>query len=395
MEFELYTILRLIWWLLLGVLLIGFAVMDGFDLGVASMLHYVGRKDSERRVVINTIGPVWEGNQVWFLLGGGAIFAAFAPLYALSFTGFYTAMMLIIFALILRPVGFKFRSKINNPKWRATWDIGLFLGGLIPALVAGVAVGNVILGVPFGISPEDSSRLLYDYKLGNLFYLLFNPNGFFIFTLLTGLTSVTMCLMQGGNYLALKTEGTISKRAATAGRFGNIVTLALFVLCGLLIATVIKGYTTDPDNMRRLSQLPSMQWGFVETERKAGAWMANYSRYPLFLLPPILAVLGMASSYLFNKREAFGKAFIASSVAIFGIISTVGTAIFPFLLPSSTYPKDSLTIWNASNSEGTLFVMTICALIFVPIVLAYTSWVYYELRGKVTEKEILSDGQSY
>ncbi len=391
MEFELYTALRLIWWFLLGVLLIGFAIMDGFDLGVASMLPYVGRSDTERRVVINTIGPVWEGNQVWLLLGGGAIFAAFAPLYALSFTGFYPAMLLILVALILRPVGFKFRSKVQDAKWRNIWDASLFIGGIIPALVCGVAVGNVILGVPFALDPTSTTTVLYDHSKGHLFYLLFNPNGFFVFTLLTGLVSVGMCLMQGGNYLALKTEGQISERAAKAGRFGGLIALALFLLCGLMVATVIKGYVVLNDVVNWDSQ----QFGLLDVEHKAGAWLNNYALYPYFMLAPALAILGMLLSYIWNKKRAFGKAFIASSVGVFGIVSTAGTGVFPFLLPSSTSPADSLLVWNASNSEKTLLTMTICAIIFVPIILLYTSWVYHKLRGTVTEQDVLSDGQSY
>ncbi len=393
MEFELYTILRLIWWFLLGVLLIGFAIMDGFDLGVASMLHYVGRNDGERRVVINTVGPVWEGNQVWLLLGGGAIFAAFAPLYALSFTGFYPAMLLILAALILRPVGFKFRSKVQDPAWRGFWDIALALGGFVPALVCGVAVGNVILGVPFAMDPTSTTTVLYDHSKGHLFYLLFNPNGYFVFTLLAGLVSVGMCIMQGGNYLALKTEDVIQERAAQAGRLGGLLALALFVICGIMAATVIKGYVVS--NLSEVATWPSQQFGLLEVERKAGSWMNNYAQYPFFILAPVLAILGMLLSFFWNRSKAYGKAFIASSVGIFGIVSTAGTAIFPFLLPSSTSPEDSLLVWNASNSENTLLVMTICAAIFVPIVLLYTAWVYNALRGTITEKDVLSDGQSY
>ncbi len=393
MEFELYTVLRLIWWLVLGILLIGFAIMDGFDLGVASMLPYVGRNDVERRVVINTIGPVWEGNQVWLLLGGGAIFAAFAPLYGLSFSGFYPAMLLILFALILRPVGFKFRSKVENTKWRNTWDTALFIGGFVPALVCGVAVGNVILGVPFAVDPTDPATVLYNHSQGHLFYLLFNPNGFFVFTLLTGLVSVGMCLMQGGNYLALKTEGQISQRAATAGRFGGLMALVLFLLCGLLVAVAIKGYTLL--NEADVRSWPSQQFNLLEVEHKTGAWMDNFTKYPFFIIAPALAIGGMLLSYIFNRAQAFGKAFMASSLGIFGIVSTAGTAIFPFLLPSSTNPEASLLVWNASNSQKTLLTMTIFAVIFVPIILAYTAWVYNVLRGTITENDVVSDGQSY
>ena len=202
-----YETLRLIWWVLLGVLLIGFAIMDGFDLGVAALLPFVGRSDTERRVLINTIGPVWEGNQVWFILGGGAIFAAWPPLYAVSFSGFYLAMFLVLAALILRPVGFKFRGKLADPRWRAVWDTALFIGGVVPALVFGVAVGNVLQGVPFFF--DDSLRATYTGGLLGLF----NP-----FALLCGVVSLAMLVMQGGAFLALKTEAPDrDTRGAKAG----------------------------------------------------------------------------------------------------------------------------------------------------------------------------------
>ena len=197
-----YATLRLIWWLLLGILLIGFAVMDGFDLGVATLLPAVARTDEERRIVLNVIGPVWEGNQVWLILGGGAIFAAFPPLYAVSFSGFYIAMFLILVALILRPVGFKFRSKVPDPRWRAVWDWALFASGLVPSLVFGVAMGNVLLGVPFHF--DDTLRVYYE---GGLFGLL-TP-----FALLCGLVSVAMLLMHGAGMLAMKTSGAVAARA--------------------------------------------------------------------------------------------------------------------------------------------------------------------------------------
>ncbi len=199
--------------------------------------------------------------------------------------------------------------------------------------------------------------------------------------------------MQGGNYLALKTEGVIQKRAAKAGQIGGLLALILFLFCGIMIATMIKGYIVG--NLNEAMTWPSQQFGLLEIERKAGGWMENYGKYPFFILAPVLAILGMVLSFLWNRSEAFGKAFIASSIGIFGIVSTAGTAIFPFLLPSSSSYADSLLIWNASNSESTLLVMTICALIFVPIVLIYTAWVYNALRGTITEKDVLSDGQSY
>jgi cytochrome d ubiquinol oxidase subunit II len=198
-----YEILRLIWWLLLGTLLIGFSVMDGFDLGAAMLLPFVARTDKERRLVINTIGPVWEGNQVWLILGAGAIFAAWPILYAVAFSGFYLAMFLALAALILRPVSFKFRSEIENPRWRTFWDYALFISGVVPALIFGVAVGNALRGVPFRF--DDTLRMTYE---GDLFGLL-NP-----FALLCGLVSCAMLVMHGGAYLALKADQPVADRAA-------------------------------------------------------------------------------------------------------------------------------------------------------------------------------------
>src|SRR5450631_3014377 len=217
-----YQTLRIIWWLLLGILLIGFAVMDGFDLGVGMLLPFIGRSDTERRVVINTIGPVWEGNQVWLILGGGAIFAAWPALYAASFSGFYLAMMLVLGALILRPVGFKFRSKMPGARWRASWDWALFAGGAVPALVFGVAMGNLVEGVPFSFDSE----LRATYAFG-LFDLL-NP-----FALLCGMVSIAMLLTHGAVYLSVKSDGAVARRARAISRFAALAWLLLFALAGL------------------------------------------------------------------------------------------------------------------------------------------------------------------
>src|ERR1700728_4862914 len=226
-----YEMLRLIWWALLGILLIGFAVMDGFDLGTAMLLPFVGRTDAERRVAINTVGPVWEGNQVWLILGGGAIFAAWPTLYAVAFSGFYLAMFLVLCALIVRPVAFKFRSKLPDPIWRSIWDWALFVGGLVPALVFGRAFGNMLEGVPFRF--DETMRMTYE---GTLFGLL-NP-----FALLCGLVSVAMLTMHGGAYLAVKASPPVSDRAAVFARRAAIVLIALFAVAGLWVALFVGGY---------------------------------------------------------------------------------------------------------------------------------------------------------
>src|ERR1700761_2226486 len=222
-----YEILRLIWWALLGVLLMGFAVMDGFDLGTAALLPFVARTDTERRIAINTVGPVWEGNQVWFILGGGSIFAAWPTLYAASFSGFYLAMFLVLATLILRPVGFKFRGKVDAPHWRRFWDWALFAGGVVPALVFGVAFGNLFLGVPFGFD----SDLRFHSQITLL--SLLNPFG-----LLVGLVSLSMIVMHGAAWLNLKTEGTVQARARAVLPFAALAFVLLFIAAGLWLAGV-------------------------------------------------------------------------------------------------------------------------------------------------------------
>jgi cytochrome d ubiquinol oxidase subunit II len=375
-----YEILRLLWWAVLGVLLIGIAVMDGFDMGAAMLLPFVGKTDMERRIVINTVGPVWEGNQVWLILGGGAIFAAWPPLYAVAFSGFYLAMLLLLGALILRPVGFKYRSKLANPRWRSIWDLALFLGGLVPALVFGVAFGNVLQGVPFRF--DETLRMTY---AGTLFDL-FNP-----FALLCGLVSVAMLTMHGAAYLACKTENPIRGRVQSIGTVAALTTVALFALGGFWAArldgyAIVRATATDG---------PSNPLG-KEVARQAGALLANYHAQPWTMAAPFLAIVAaLATVALMRQKLRRGITFVTSGLAIAGIVATAGVSLFPFLLPSSLDPVSSLTVWDASSSLTTLGIMTGVTAIFLPIILAYTAWVYRVLRGPVTAAQIERDSHSY
>jgi cytochrome d ubiquinol oxidase subunit II len=364
-----YETLRLLWWVLLGVLLIGIAVMDGFDLGTAILLPFVGRTDMERRIVINTIGPVWEGNQVWLILGGGAIFAAWPPIYAVAFSGFYLAMLLLLVALILRPVGFKFRSKIADPRWRSFWDWALFVGGLVPALVFGVAFGNVLQGVPFRF--DETLRISYE----GTFWELFNP-----FALLSGLVSVAMMTMHGGAWLACKTEAPVQGRARRTVVIAALLLVALFIAGGVWAASldglriVQSGGPSGPSN-----PLHKM------VEHAPGVLMANYALSPWTMVAPagaILCALCSAGLALGGRNNALSL--VASGLAIAGVIATAGISLFPFMLPSSIDPMSSLTVWDASSSRATLGIMTVATAIFLPLVLIYTSWVYRVLRGPVT-----------
>jgi len=371
-----YASLRLLWWALLGVLLIGIAVMDGFDLGVAILLPFAGRTDMERRIAIATVGPVWEGNQVWLILGAGAIFAAWPPLYAVAFSGFYFAMLLLLCALILRPVGFKFRDKVAAPAWRAIWDGALFLGGLVPALVYGVAFGNVLRGVPFRF--DETLRLSYEGS----FWALFNP-----FALLCGLVSVAMATMHGAAYLACKTEGDIRDRARRAGAAAAGALLALF-LAGGLWASRLDGYAIvsfagrdGPSNplLKQVAIVPS-------------GLMANYSAHPWTVAAPLLGIGGALAALLLARAGRHPAiAFVASGLSIAGTIATAGCALFPFLLPSSSAPGSGLTVWDASSSRLTLAIMAGATAVLLPVVLVYTAWVYRVLRGPVTAADVSAD----
>ncbi|WP_454856969.1 cytochrome d ubiquinol oxidase subunit II [Rhizobium binxianense] len=368
-----YETLRIIWWLLLGVLLIGFAATDGFDLGVGTLLPFVAKTDTERRIAINTIGPVWEGNQVWLILGGGAIFAAWPPLYAVSFSGFYLAMFAILFALILRPVGFKYRSKRDSARWKNNWDWALFVGGFVPSLIFGVAVGNVLQGVPFRFA--DDMRIYYEGS----FFALLNP-----YALLCGLLSVAMLAMHGAAWLVLKASGPVAERARSYGSIAALAVIVLFALGGLFLWMGVGGYRITSD----ISPIGPSNPLLKTVAPESGAWLANYSTYPWMILAPILGFLGTALAFISMRARREVTTLLFSKVAILGIISTVGVSMFPFILPSSLDPRSSLTVWDASSSHMTLFIMLVVSAIFLPIVLVYTAWVYKVLWGKVDEKSV-------
>jgi cytochrome d ubiquinol oxidase subunit II len=372
-----YEILRVIWWLLLGVLLIGFAIMDGFDLGVAALLPFVAKNDTERRIAINTIGPVWDGNQVWFILGGGAIFAAFPAIYAASFSGFYLAMFLVLAALILRPVGFEFRNKIEDVRWRAFWDYALFCSGLVPSLVFGVAFGNVLQGVPFRI--DSDLRVLYE---GSGLFELLNPFG-----LLCGLVSLAMLTTHGAVYLTNKADGPVRERAAAYVRIGALVTVGLFVLAGLWIAFGIEGYAISGATVTDGPSNPLLK----TVTMTRGQWLANYVTFKWALLAPTLGIAGPLLALGLTRVKRPGLAFVCSAIGILGIISTAGVSMFPFLMPSDIMPQASLTVWDSTSSQLTLFVMLLATLVFLPIVVAYTGFAFRIMRGVVTAKQIESN----
>lgn len=363
-----YAVFRVIWWVLLGVLLCGFAVMDGFDLGAAALIPWVGSTDAERRAVINTVGPVWEGNQVWFILGGGAIFAAWPSIYAVSFSGFYLAMFLVLLTFIMRPVGFKYRSKLASTSWRTSWDWILSIAAFIAALVFGVAVGNTLQGVPFYF--DDNLRSFYTGTL----WQLFNP-----FALLCGLTSVVMIVMQGAYYLVVKTEAAVRERSMRIANLASVLLILLFAVGGVWVSKYLSGYTLTKIASYNGPSNPLIK----EVGTQLGAWMINYSIYPLAWLAPFFGFLGALSAIILVRVGLEKLAFVCSSLSVIGVVATVGVSMFPFILPSSSVPNSSLLVWDASASETSLKIMTISTIIFMPIILAYTAWVFRVMRGKV------------
>ncbi|AOY96423.1 cytochrome d ubiquinol oxidase subunit II [Cupriavidus sp. USMAA2-4] len=375
-----YPTLKIIWWLLVGVLLIGFAIMDGHDMGVGTLLPFVGRSDDERRVIINTVGPHWDGNQVWFITGGGAIFAAWPLVYATAFSGFYWAMLAVLWALFFRPVGFDYRSKIHHPTWRSAWDWGLFVGGAVPPLIFGVAFGNLLQGVPF----QFDAFMVSTYT--GTFWQLLNP-----FALLCGVLSSAMITMHGGIYLAHRTEGEVQRRARRAAAWAALVAVLAFLAAGAWLRWGgIDGYAITSAIDPAAPSNPMAK----TVARSAGAWWANYGKAPALWLLPALGVAGALAGAALSGAGRTLLAFVASALSLAGIIGTAGAAMFPFVMPSSSLPQASLTIWDCVSSHFTLGLMFWVALIFVPIVVSYTGWAYRVMRGKVTAEHIRANEHS-
>ena len=368
-----YETLRLIWWGILGALLIGFALTDGFDLGIGATFRFVGRSDEERRVLLGSIEPVWEGNQVWFILGGGAAFAAWPLLYAASFSGLYLAMFVLLAALILRPVGFNFRDKLEDPRWRNLWDWALTLGGAVPALLFGVAFGNLFLGLPFHF--DELQRPVYT---GGFFGLL-HP-----FALLAGLVSLAMLIMHGSAYAAHKVGEPMARRAALVGCWAAAAFVVLFLAAGLWVANGV-------DGQRIVSVVDTLAPSNPVGKHVAvapGGWLGNFRAHAVLWLVPALAVAAAALTWTLLRAGRAGLGLAASGAAVAGTILTAGIALFPFLMPSSTHPDHGLTVWDASASARSLGVMLIAVLVFLPLVLAYTAWVFRVLRGRITLESV-------
>ena len=372
--FEAYAVLKVVWWVLLGVLLTGIGVMVGMDMGVGTMLRYVGRNDDERRVAINVIVPHWDGNQVWFILGGGAIFAAWPLVYATAFSGFYIVMLVLLWSMIVRPLGFEYRGKMPSERWKAGWDATLFISGFVPMLVFGAAIGNILQGVPFH----------FDWRLRSFytgsFIELFNP-----FAILCGLMSVSLALYMGGSMLARAAGDPVGTRARRAGMAASVGAIVLFTIGGLWAAN-LSGYVLVSSPPPEVNQIPLHQ----QVAYVPGALLANYWKHPVLWALPGLAYAGLLLGLISLAARRPLVAWWLGVLVWIGVIGTVGAAMFPFMMPSSTHPSHSLTVWNSGSSLVTLLWMLGFTIIFMPLIVAYTSWAFWVMRGKVDVKQIQS-----
>lgn len=334
--------LQIIWYLLIYVLLAGYAILDGYDLGVGVLSPFIARNDKERRTLLSAVGPFWDGNEVWLLTAGGALFAAFPHVYATLFSGFYLALMLLLFALILRAVSFEFRNHVQSAAWRRTWDWVFFFASLLPALLTGVAMGNVIIGVPLNAEMEFA---------GNFFTLL-NP-----LALLFGLGGVAMYMLQGAVFLTVKTEGDLADRARRQAKKAWLALLVMLVLIDI--------------------------FAFINLPQR----YQNFWDAPLTLVFPLIMVVFLVLTRTSLNKDKPGRTFLFSSLTIAGLLATLAAADFPNLLPASNMVKYSLTIFNASGSVKNLTAMLIIALIGMPLVLVYTIYIHRLFRGKVKVEE--------
>ena len=334
--------LETIWFVLWGVLWAVYFMLDGFDFGVGMLMPFLARSEEEKRTLYQSLGPFWDGNEVWLITAGGVTFAAFPLTYAVMFSSLYSALMLVLFALIFRAVSIEFRNQVARPGWRAAWDFGMFLGSLLPALLLGVAFGNIFQGIPI-----DGRGAFH----GTLLTLL-NP-----YALLTGVVFVMLFLVHGALWQAVKSDGDLHHRSVSAARKLWPVLLAVAVV--FLVAT-----------------------------RSATALWNNYLGNPVLFLIPLVPVAGLLLTRLFLARQSCGRAWFSSSLTIVGCTLFGVIGLYPSLLPSSLDPAYSLTVHNSASSPLTLKIMLVVALIFVPVVIAYQTWVYVLFRGKVTAEEL-------
>lgn len=373
-----YDTLRLIWWVLIGVLLIGFMITDGFDMGVGALLPFIGKTNAERRVMINSIAPHWDGNQVWLITAGGALFAAWPLVYATSFSSLYVAMYLALISLWLRPLALEYRAKIDNDQWRKVCDLAISFSGFFPPILFGVAFGNLMQGLPFSLN----SLLMVDYH--GSFIDLINP-----FALLCGFVGLLMALLQGSAWLMMKTTDALYNKARLVAQVSAILVASLMVIGGLAISQ-IDGYLIASELNHSAVSNPLNKQAVAET----GAWLTNFDTYSWMWLAPFGSVLIPLLALVSARLKCDALAFISSSLTNACILLTAGFTMFPFIIPSSVNPSHSLTLWDSTSSELTLNIMTGVAFVMVPIILCYTAFSYRTMFGRLDTEYVERNGHS-
>lgn len=371
-----YETLKVIWWGLVLFLLVGFVVMDGFDLGVGMLLPVVGKTDGERRVLLNSVGPVWEGNQVWLIAGAGTLFAAWPLVYAAAFSALYVPFMFLLFGLFLRPVGFDYRSKLPDPVWRRWWDRALVVGGLLPTLVFGATLGLVLQGLPFRF---DAALRIHYGAFAFHWPLLLTAMG----------TALALLLLHGASFLQCKTQGAIAARSARLALWLGPLASALFALGGVWLGEMA-GYRITAIGDLNGALTPLMK----EVVAVPAGWLGNFVAHPVLWAVPVLGLLLPLVCALASRLGKSGLALVASGGACAAMMLTVAIALFPFVLPSSLDPASSLTLWDSTSSERTLLIMLGIVGVLMPVNIGYTLWVYRVVRGRVSAEQVRQHGHS-
>lgn len=350
-----YAVLKIIWWVLIGLILILYATTAGYDLGITIILPFL-KSEKHKRLVLNISGPTWDGNQTWIVFAGGGLFVVWPVLYSLSFSGFYAAILMILWPFFLRPLGYDYRGKIDNPMWRTFWDWGLFVSALLPVFIFGVVFGNLLQGVPFHFNP----RTMEEIYTGN-FGELMNPFG-----ILCGLVSTSMIIMHGAAYIARRGTKDLKALARRIQFILSWITLILFAFSGWWLVNKVSGFSLiEQPAQPTLHPLDNV------VSQQLGAWTAHYSVAPWKYYPVVIALVALVVSMVFNRMGRMRTAFWASVFTLGGIVATAGATMFPFIMPSSTNMNESLTVWNAVSSQYALNIMFYVGGALLVIILIY------------------------
>lgn len=377
-----YTVLQVLWWMILGSILVVYAATAGFDVGVTTLMPFF-KNEEERRVILNTSAPTWDGNLTWIVFAGGGIFVVWPVVYSTAFSGLYAGMLLILFPLFLRAPGYEYRNKLPSIKWKRFWDFALFISGILPVFVFGVATGNCFVGFPFHFDPV-SLRMFYT---GNLFDL-FNPLG-----ILAGLVSVAMVIFHGSTFLQRRTEGNICEKARIVTFFSGVILLVLFSLAGLLIVLYAPGYQLIDSPVN-----PTVHLLENVVVRAPGSWFTSFMYYPWKGFGPVFAYIGIIVAMVATYFKSRNLAFWSSALAIAGVVATSGFTLFPFIMPSSTNPNESLTIWNATSSQYALNMMLYVGTVLLAIIAAYKLFAYHSVwgsKGILTVDDLRKDEHTF